>query len=779
MLNKLMGKNKTLAIFIKRCIKYIFILAILLIMLVPLLLKSYALAKQLVIDKSNKKLIEGIASLESQIIKAQEISNLLRKEDAFRKLFILKGFPSSEYYVEINTLQSKLRGLSLTQDMLSNVYIMYKENPIYISNYISSDNNADVYANYFNYKGLTANEWKDLLFNDSYILKFLPSREVFSSYYRSEYFEGLTCLLSNSYYDSINQRCIMAFVIDKKDILNRVLNQDSIENYFVYITDKDKKLLLSHNYSEGTIPNNVNNFDEITLSSQKYMTLTYTSEKLGLNAVIGVPLNVFEKNINSMLELVLIYVIIGTLLIVLLSLFFSLKETIWLKKLVEEASKSIKTSFSTSNEYSYINSAFTKINIINKEQLDKIEALSGSIKNNILKNLIMLGVGSENEKNEVEGYFNGKFDNFCIVKINYRIDELNEADIAIEQDIDINQNIAIKQGIALEIENTFRSLNKNEFATLNILSTELIFVIFLADKERENIRTIKGDLTELIRAMNLNSQIPLLVNIGISDILSGIKNAKLGYQQAKYAVSISENYISSGVYVYEAAKSYTDKKFFDIAVLVKLYDAIVAGEKNIVSQIFYDSLKIITRYSLTEQEQLQIFFSFRQTVYSTHKAILNGKLVGDDKESLTLPEYDQLSDILRLFNELNKVAINLCDIVINNKRSNNEKLKKDILNYIDANYADVNLCAGVIATELLVSEKYVFSFIKEQTGKSLGKYIEEVRIANSERLLLETNYSNSEISKMCGFGSESTYYRIFSKKHSVSPLAWRERFKPN
>lgn len=377
----------------------------------------------------------------------------------------------------------------------------------------------------------------------------------------------------------------------------------------------------------------------------------------------------------------------------------------------------------------------------------------------------MLGVSSENEKNEVEGYFNNKFDNFCVVKINYRIDELNEVDIA------------IKQNIALEIEKTFRTLNKNEFATLNILSTELIFVIFLADKEQENIRTIKSDLTELIRAINLNSQIPLIVNIGISDMLSGIKNAKLGYQQAKYAVSISGNYISSGVYVYEAVKNYTDKKFFDIAVLIKLYDAIVAGEKNIVSQIFCDSLKIITSYSLTEQEQLQIFFSFRQTVYSTHKTIMNEKFVSDEKENLTLPEYDQLSDILRLFNELNKASMDLCDIVINNKRSNNEKLKKDILDYINANYSDVNLCAAVIATELLVSEKYVFSFIKEQTGKSLGKYIEEVRIANSERLLLETNYSNSEISKMCGFGSESTYYRTFSKKHSVSPIAWRERFK--
>lgn len=56
MLSKPMERNKTFFIFLKRCIKYMFIFMIFVSMLVPLVYKSYALAKRLTIDKSSIKL---------------------------------------------------------------------------------------------------------------------------------------------------------------------------------------------------------------------------------------------------------------------------------------------------------------------------------------------------------------------------------------------------------------------------------------------------------------------------------------------------------------------------------------------------------------------------------------------------------------------------------------------------------------------------------------------------------------------------------------------------
>ena len=47
----------------------------------------------------------------------------------FKRLFFLKGPPPSEYYVDFNILQTKLKSLSLTQDMLSPTRLHASANP--------------------------------------------------------------------------------------------------------------------------------------------------------------------------------------------------------------------------------------------------------------------------------------------------------------------------------------------------------------------------------------------------------------------------------------------------------------------------------------------------------------------------------------------------------------------------------------------------------------------------------------------------------------------------
>lgn len=754
--------NKTTVIFLKRCLKYFAILAILMLMVSPLLFKSYALAKQLAINTSNVKLKEGIDSLEAQIMKAQEITNLLRQEEVFKRLFFLKGPPPSEYYVDFNVLQTKLKSLSLTQDMLSNVYIMFRDNPVFVSNYISSDNYAGIYANYYNYQDVTVDEWRDRLFKENYNVKFFTQNQVFSYFYNRNYFDGVTVLINNSYYNSIDQMSVMAIDFDKKDIVDKILYEDQLGDYFAYIVDSDGNVIVSHNYPEDAIRPGLKNTDEVTLGSQKYIALTYASDMLGMHAVVGIPLQAINTNVNSLLELVILYIVLGTLLIVGLSMLFSLKETMWLKRLIEAASRSSNTIFNISNEYSYINHAITRISTINEEQLSKIDALNDSIKYSVLKNVFILGVYTEREKEEAGAYFGVSFDRFCVAKVSYRLDDSSPVDLSIQQNI------------VLELEHSFRAIVDADFETLNFHTNETIFVIFLDRQDSSYIDSIQIALTELIRMINVNSPIPLTINIGLSPVAFGIRQAKTAYQQAICALSIHENDVSGGVYVYEPAAESADKPPFDIAILLKLYDALIAGEKKIAAQIFADSLRSMANYALTEQEQLQIFYSFRQIVYNAGKVIVNQRFDADDRPRLSLPEYGQMNDVIKLFHELNQVSASLCDVVLGNKKSNNEKLKVDIMNYIHDHYADLNLSAGSIAAQLLISEKYVFSFVKEQSGKSLGKLVEEVRLSHAERLMLETDYSNGKILMMCGFGSENTFYRAFSKKHGVSPTVWRD-----
>ncbi|RAU91217.1 helix-turn-helix domain-containing protein [Paenibacillus sp. YN15] len=744
-------------ILAKRLLKYFSLLAVLLLMITPLFYTSYALAKQSTIEQSQLRLKEGMDFLEAQIIKAQEITNILRQEDSFKRLFFLEGFPQPEYYVDMNTLHTKLKSLSLTQDMLSNVYIAFRNNPVFISNYTPSDNYRVAYGQYFQYSGMEVGQFHEMLFEKNEGVRILPAKKTLSTYYSRDYFDGITVILSNSYFYGTDEKSVMGIVLNQADILRSVMYEEDYMSHFMYMTDSADNLLLAHNYN-GEKPEDSADLDEITLPSGKFMTLTYTTKKLGLKTVVGIPMSAFQKNVNSILQLVTLYIVIGTFVIIILSMLFSMKETLWLKRLLEAAAKSTNTMINTGNEYRYINNAFSKISTINQEQLDKIETLNSSVKNSVLKHLLILGVHTNQELEEAQSYFGNRFDRFCIAKLGFRHHESGQA------------TRSIQQGFIIRIEENFKSAISYEYAVVNFHSDEVIFILFLDDNV--HLDKIREQLSELIRIMD-NAE-AVIISIGLSPITSGIKHAKTAYQQAKYALSMNENVISGRLYTFDVIPEQTDKQTFDMTLLLKLHDALLSGEKTIVERMFADSINNMIRLHADEQEQLQAFFLFRQAVSNALGMIADEGVLADGKWGLALPKYDQVKDTIRLFHELKQTALNISEYVRMNKKSNNEKLRADILAYIGQNYGTVTLSASSIAADLLISEKYVFSFIKEQTGKSLGKYIEEVRLNHAEWLLLETDYSNGKILQLCGFGSENTFYRAFSKRHAVSPTAWRE-----
>lgn len=64
---------------------------------------------------------------------------------------------------------------------------------------------------------------------------------------------------------------------------------------------------------------------------------------------------------------------------------------------------------------------------------------------------------------------------------------------------------------------------------------------------------------------------------------------------------------------------------------------------------------------------------------------------------------------------------------------------------------------------------------RQVTGRTPARAIEEIRIETA-RTLLEEGLSVARVSKRCGFGSEETMRRAFSRRFGTSPQTYRERF---
>lgn len=126
---------------------------------------------------------------------------------------------------------------------------------------------------------------------------------------------------------------------------------------------------------------------------------------------------------------------------------------------------------------------------------------------------------------------------------------------------------------------------------------------------------------------------------------------------------------------------------------------------------------------------------------------------------------------------LRELALKLCEVVRNNKKSKNVELKESIIGYLESNFCDPGLTAARLSQDIGISEKYLYQFIKEQTGTTFAAYLEQLRMGRAEELLLTTGLSNTAVAEKSGFGSANTFYRVFSKNKGISPGKFRENFK--
>ena len=107
----------------------------------------------------------------------------------------------------------------------------------------------------------------------------------------------------------------------------------------------------------------------------------------------------------------------------------------------------------------------------------------------------------------------------------------------------------------------------------------------------------------------------------------------------------------------------------------------------------------------------------------------------------------------------------------------NEKLKEEVLNYLDENYTDRNLSQTQLADYFQVSVYSLSKMFNNQIGMGFSKYINSKRIEAAKSLLITTELSVKEISNMVGVPDDNYFSRIFRKYVGVSPIEFRNENK--
>ena len=118
----------------------------------------------------------------------------------------------------------------------------------------------------------------------------------------------------------------------------------------------------------------------------------------------------------------------------------------------------------------------------------------------------------------------------------------------------------------------------------------------------------------------------------------------------------------------------------------------------------------------------------------------------------------------------------VCQIYCCEHSRSTDKLKEEILHYIEENYSNPALSVELIGDVFGKSRAYLFSLFKEDTGYSMLYHINRLRIDKAKELLTITKHSKSiqDIATIVGFNSSINFTRAFKKYEGITPSKYRE-----
>jgi AraC-like DNA-binding protein len=101
--------------------------------------------------------------------------------------------------------------------------------------------------------------------------------------------------------------------------------------------------------------------------------------------------------------------------------------------------------------------------------------------------------------------------------------------------------------------------------------------------------------------------------------------------------------------------------------------------------------------------------------------------------------------------------------------------KPDFFDFINRNFQNSELSLQMIAKSTGINQRKIAETISEQFNCNVKTYINQIRINEAQRLLIESGLNISEVAYMVGFSSPSNFNRVFKNMVEMSPSEYMQQ----
>ena len=104
----------------------------------------------------------------------------------------------------------------------------------------------------------------------------------------------------------------------------------------------------------------------------------------------------------------------------------------------------------------------------------------------------------------------------------------------------------------------------------------------------------------------------------------------------------------------------------------------------------------------------------------------------------------------------------------------NNFLIKHVIQYMNQNLDNKELCIKVLAQEVYLTPTYLSNLFKKKTGRTIGQYLTEVRVKKAQEILNNPQLKLYQVAEMVGYEDANYFAKIFKKKTGMLPSEYRE-----
>lgn len=145
-------------------------------------------------------------------------------------------------------------------------------------------------------------------------------------------------------------------------------------------------------------------------------------------------------------------------------------------------------------------------------------------------------------------------------------------------------------------------------------------------------------------------------------------------------------------------------------------------------------------------------------------------------------EKEGFYSVMRLFTILHELSEDKDMRVLSSQSFHDNDQKYDsrrvekVVQYLMQHYKQ-NVSLRDVSDLIGMTEVSFSRFLKQRTGRTFIDTLNDIRLGHACRMLVDTTHSVAEIAMLCGFNNLSNFNRIFIKKKSNTPTAFRNKYR--